>query len=394
MSKGTILYVGGFELPDKNAAAHRVLSNGKIIRELGYKVVFIDVDKELKYGSDVRNTKHIIQEFECWSIPYPSTKVQWINYLSNIDTSIEVLNQYEDVKVIIAYNYPAIPLWRLKNYCARNSIKIVADCTEWYSTKGQSIIFKFIKGIDSLLRMRVIQKRLDGLIVISSYLKNYYHRSTNVVRVPPLIDISEEKWNTTVSEFDSDKLNLVYAGSPGKTKDKLKFFIESLYEFKEVSNFSLNIIGITKEQYIDVFKELEPKLNQLGEKIVFHGRLSHVDSLKFVMMSDFSVFFRDDTRTTKAGFPTKFVESISCGTPVITTRTSDLERYILEGENGFFIDIKDKKNVLLLLSKVFDMKKEDINRMKKKCIESNIFYFRNYNNKIRQFLHVIQSNSE
>ena len=23
MSKGTILYVGGFELPDKNAAAHR-----------------------------------------------------------------------------------------------------------------------------------------------------------------------------------------------------------------------------------------------------------------------------------------------------------------------------------------------------------------------------------
>ena len=31
MEKGTILYIGGFELPDKNAAAHRVLSNGKIL---------------------------------------------------------------------------------------------------------------------------------------------------------------------------------------------------------------------------------------------------------------------------------------------------------------------------------------------------------------------------
>ena len=25
--KGTVLYVGGFELPDKNAAAHRVVNN-------------------------------------------------------------------------------------------------------------------------------------------------------------------------------------------------------------------------------------------------------------------------------------------------------------------------------------------------------------------------------
>ncbi len=57
MSKGTILYVGGFELPDKNAAAHRVLSNGKIFRELGYNVVFIDVDKSLQYESDILTTK-------------------------------------------------------------------------------------------------------------------------------------------------------------------------------------------------------------------------------------------------------------------------------------------------------------------------------------------------
>ena len=67
MSKGTILYVGGFELPDKNAAAHRVLSNGKILRDLGYKVVFIDVDKRIQYENDILNTKRILKGFECWS---------------------------------------------------------------------------------------------------------------------------------------------------------------------------------------------------------------------------------------------------------------------------------------------------------------------------------------
>ena len=37
-----IIYIGGFELPDKNAAAHRVLGNAKILRELGYKVILIE----------------------------------------------------------------------------------------------------------------------------------------------------------------------------------------------------------------------------------------------------------------------------------------------------------------------------------------------------------------
>ena len=66
MSKGTILYVGGFELPDKNAAAHRVLSNGKAIRELGYDVVFVDIDKTLRFDEDISTTYRNIQGFDCW----------------------------------------------------------------------------------------------------------------------------------------------------------------------------------------------------------------------------------------------------------------------------------------------------------------------------------------
>lgn len=52
----TILYVGGFELPDKNAAAHRVLNNARLLRELGYEVVFCGVDREIskKETSEVK----------------------------------------------------------------------------------------------------------------------------------------------------------------------------------------------------------------------------------------------------------------------------------------------------------------------------------------------------
>ena len=35
--KGTVLYIGGFELPDKNAAAQRVVGIAKSLRDLAIR---------------------------------------------------------------------------------------------------------------------------------------------------------------------------------------------------------------------------------------------------------------------------------------------------------------------------------------------------------------------
>ena len=40
-----ILYLGNFELPDKNAAAHRVLGIAKALREGGNEVYFTGISK-------------------------------------------------------------------------------------------------------------------------------------------------------------------------------------------------------------------------------------------------------------------------------------------------------------------------------------------------------------
>ena len=66
----TILYIGGFELPDKNAAAHRVVANGKALRELGYSVVFFDSNREC---NKFKNRLSPIQEF---GGSYYSTAIQ------------------------------------------------------------------------------------------------------------------------------------------------------------------------------------------------------------------------------------------------------------------------------------------------------------------------------
>ena len=59
--------------------------------------------------------------------------------------------------------------------------------------------------------------------------------------------------------------------------------------------------------------------------------------------------------------------------PVITTKTSDLPKYIIEGKNGFFIDYNkgkiDKGKFLRILS----MPESEIRKMKDYCINDDTF---------------------
>lgn len=381
MAKGTILYIGGFELPDKNAAAHRVLSNGKIFRELGYNVIFIGVDKTLSFNSDISATKQEIQGFECWSIPYPNSKVAWYKYLTNIKFMKLMNKMYIDLKVVIAYNYPSIALIKLIKYCSNNNIRIIGDCTEWYSTKGSNMIFKIIKGLDSFFRMRIVQKKMDGIIVISKYLEEYYKKTIEVLRIPPLVDISEEKWKVgnkqnQMHEINSDSIKLVYSGNPGRNKDKLNYLIETLFKSVVYKDYLLRIIGITKEQYLNDYPEHIKIIDLLGDKIIFLGKISHNRSIEYIKESDFSIFIREVDKLSKAGFPTKFVESISCGVPVITTLTSDLNDYLIENRNGFIIN--DPKLFITEFKNILETDRDVIDQMKIYCIKNNPFHYSYY----------------
>lgn len=393
MSKGTILYVGGFELPDKNAAAHRVLSIGKIFKALDYRVVYIDVDRSLNHDSDFIDTKKDVQGFDCWSVSYPKKPFEWIKYLSNIDYLNEIEDLYKDVKLIIAYNYPAMALNNLRRYCAYKNIKIMSDCTEWYSTKGSNILFKIVKGLDSFIRMRIIQKKLDGMIVISKYLEEYYSKIKNVVRIPPLVDVYERKWSIDDQKLDETfgrNMCFLYSGSPGKNKDKIDTLIDALYRLREFDNYQMLIVGLSEVQFTNVYPKFKDKIEVLGGRIKFLGRVSHIDSIKELKKADYSVFIRERTRLTMAGFPTKFVESISCSTPVITTNSSDLKDFFEKTFCGYLIE--DSSVNELEKSLRFILENDRPGRKNSYKIDNEAFHYKRYIGKIEEVLNKLLKN--
>ena len=247
-------------------------------------------------------------------------------------------------------------------------------------------LHKIATDVDSFIRMRIAQKKCDGIIAISSCLNNYYKKYSVCVTLPPIIDRNNPKWESRPRTDNRTDRRLCYIGSPGARmgKDRLNVIIEALFQCG-CRNLSLEIAGITRENYEKFFPAHHEMLEKLiGEdRLCFHGRLEHKAALELLKTADFSIFYREDNRMTRAGFPTKFVESISCGVPVITTETSDLKKYLRDGRNGLVIPAPaGQSQIMATLKEASEMELPP-------PVDKEIFTVENYQKEMLQFLHEV-----
>lgn len=392
MSKGTIIYIGGFELPDRNAAAHRVLANGKILRELGYEVVFVGIDRARSVGTEL--LRHDFFGFECWSVPYPAGGGAWLKYILGLASILKLLQKDRPAKVVgvICYNYPAVAQVRIKLLCRRVDMKMIADATEWYDASAGSLAHRIIKFFDTSLRMHIVHRLADGVITTSKYLTAFYGRRGKVtVELPTLFDA--DKFQLPPARKDLSRKNFIYVGSPfeadrvNKTrsnlKERLDVCIEVFYQiYLAGGNFTFEIYGVTVDDYLRVFPEHAAILQEMAKCTTFKGRQPNQLVLKRVAESDFSIFFRDETRVTLAGFPSKLAESLSCGTPVISNKMVSLERYAQN--ESLFLTARGEE--LALVKKVMTFSSAEINAIKQRTYRSRVFDYRNYIGKVSVFM--------
>ena len=228
--------------------------------------------------------------------------------------------------------------------------------------------------------MKVVHKKIDGIIAISRFLYNYYN-NINRILAPPLVDISNPKWNRSREIIANENLTLVYAGSPGNGgKDRLDLIISSVIKVK--AKITLKLVGLTKEQYENSFGVIPDNT----QNIIFLGRVPHTIAIKEIQDSDFQIFLREKNITTNAGFPTKFAESIANGTPVLTNLSSNISDYLIDGKNGYIVKSLNDTDIYDTIRKVSSLPKETIIKMKHNCIEDTQFDYKSYLNKFRIFL--------
>lgn len=374
----TVFYVGNFSAPKFNAAGKRVYGNSKILYELGYKVICIG------NGTDSKS------EYDNITFYSIEKNVNFIKVFKNIKKIIEVEKESNECTIIL-YGSLSVSLlsYLLLMYSKKNKYKILSDCPDWLNNKSNNILFNIIKKIDYEFEKRIINKKVDGVILISDYLKKYYNKQRTVV-IPPLNLFNENKINKRVNK----KTKFIYAGipfrlnqkniSPSQMKDRLDLIIELFSSvYKVDNNFELDIYGITEEQYLYAVSAHSEIINK---NIKFYGLIENDKVVKNIEKADFTILLRDKTKETMSGFSTKIAESLSLFTPVITNDTSDINKYIKNGENGFILDISNKDLCVKKLLEILNLNEKKLVEMREYCKDNQCFYYRNYIDKMKKII--------
>ena len=375
-----VVYVGPFYYPDGGAAARRILGNVQTLQVLGYVVTVASGQMdEVNHQADTVNDVEVVSLNER-TAEYMPRLLKHMAYLTMGKKTIAWLDSLETKPVaVILYSGYSPYLIHLLLWSRRNNVRLIFDAVEWYDP-GSILGWASPYQLNIEFAMRCLLPRLHGVISISDYLNAYYLKKNSLsVNVPPTLDVLNTECR--VDEVNCQRtLELVYSGSPGR-KDLLNNILEAVFILNaEGTRVHITVAGVSESEGL-LYSSVRARLNTVfSECITFIGLVSHQSSLALLRAADFSVLLRNDARYSRAGFPTKFVESMASGTPVIANITSDLHRHLHEAKTGFICNGPSPEDLVDSVKRALAQSNGERLDMRSRCrkLAEECFDFRKY----------------
>lgn len=352
-----VLMVVPNDFPNGDAGAVRDDAFAQIYKELGYEVYLVGKSTISKSGQ--YNGTDYVSIYKKVPGLFGQVERFLFEYKEYQKTVGELISKYGSPSLIHINSIPEKMINYLINLAEICNIPIVHDSVEWYSA------CEFAWG--KLDKAYILKDRLNRKVIrqpvrvysISSYLDEYFkQRGLKSCRIPVIMDVMG---TITGNQNASDKVRLIYAGSPAK-KDYLREMalgIEMLSE-AEKEKIEFNIFGATEEQVKSI-----TNLNKLSSCIKAHGRVPHQTVQEELLKSDFSVLLRPaEERYAHAGFPTKSVEAMSHGVAMLCNLSSDLEMYLRNFKNSVIVEGYTPELFAVAVKKVLSLNRKQINEIK------------------------------
>jgi glycosyltransferase involved in cell wall biosynthesis len=326
-----VAYVGPFGFPEGGAAARRIVGMARTFDSAGFDVV---VASGQAAAADALGRQDGIAgialgERDAEHLPRPLRRLRY--GLMGRRTCRWLESRTVKPDLVVLYSGYSPYLLRVGRWCRRNGIPFVFDAVEWYSPGSwfEGATSPYYWNIE--FAMRALVPRTDGVIAISTWLERYYQeKGIPVVRVPPTLDV--QSLEPRLEGVAGKPLRLCYAGTPG-AKDDLDSVAGAVLALDPSGeSVVLDIAGVGPDGVSAL-----PSVRRAGATppaLRAHGYVDHASALALVRSADFSVLLRPPGKVAQAGFPTKFVESLAVGTPVIANLTSDLALHLREGVTG------------------------------------------------------------
>jgi glycosyltransferase involved in cell wall biosynthesis len=385
-----VAVVGPFLFPWGQPGSRRVCGIARSLADAGYRVIVGSGGTEPATLSDLNEGEHpgSISHVGLGELPPSETSaldksLQIFVYLGK-KTVAWLEAQTSKPSHVISYGGNAQYMYQLSAWCRRNKVPLIVDVVEWYDGTHMSGGRFGPFHISAEVAFHYFYPKSDGIIAISSYLVNHFRQhKSSVICIPPTLDVNEVQISPNAQPSEVLPISLVYAGSPGK-KDLLANVIHGMNQIDpQGQHFRLKVVGPSEAQVKSLLK-----LDALPAFVHVLGRVPQTEISSILQQADFSVLLREPLRFAQAGFPTKFVESMSNGTPVIANITSDLGNYLHDGIEGFIARDHSPEAFAEVLKRVMQSNPSERKNMRvaaRKQAEKS-FDFRNYVNPIKHFL--------
>lgn len=384
----TVIYVGPFSFPSGGAAARRILGVAKSMQASGFEVK-VACGQMSKSGQ----CSEWFEGIEVFSLDERTAEhlpraLKHLAYLTMGRKTIAWLNSLErKPHTVVLYSGYSPYLFHLLPWARRHGVRLVFDAVEWYDP-GSLMGWLSPYQLNIELAMRSLLPRTGRVISISDYLHRYYlKRGCESVVMPPTLDVSSIPVRTQGRDTQRP-LELVYAGSPGR-KDLLNNILEAVLRLRRRGyDLHLSVAGIRAEDAKRYAAVRSRPAAEVSAGVAFKGILNHDASMSLVRQADFSLLLRHEARYSRAGFPTKFVESMTVGTPVIANLTSDLHRYLKEADTGFICIGPAPEDLEMALIRALAITSEQHTTMRERCrtVAAESFDYRAFVMSLSQFL--------
>lgn len=380
-TKNKIVYIGDFDMINNNVQSHLVRSNGRMLEELGYKVFYIGVNRK-------RTSFNSICDYEkgCYHVPNTLSIKGAFNYYKVKKCVFEIidsLNVLDEIYAVISYQSPTFSIFLkdIVNWCRRNNVTYLVNSADIPVFESANILRNIIMKKNWNYLHRINKKYADGIIAVSRYIQDFYHKEGRPsIIIPPILDSDKQ---IIVKEKHSNTVNLVYAGTPfvvtnkkvpfKAMKDRLDVIILMIWRAVQKGCLvRLDIFGITESDYLLGVPEHKDIIHELNENVAFHGKIDHDSVLQYIANADATINFRDYSVMNVAGLSTKIIESISVGTPVIINDIGDTFLYIKDNLTGFRLDNNIEESTKKIIDTI-NVLKTNRSFFKNNCLKMNPF---------------------
>lgn len=384
-----VIYIGeNIGTPDTAMFIH-CQNVARIFKDIGYNVLFVSI------GEKGQDNPHIYGENKYYySIRRHSKGIS--RKLEHITEELSGNQFYKVFLQVAEENHPDLILYygysieeKLLKYAHIKGVPFLVERVDWFEQSDHNKFFyKYIVQRKVDYSYSCLDLQADGIIAISDYLEKYFtSKQMKVVRIPPVFDTNTEM----ITEYKAENpISIVYCGSAGNKKDYYMPVVDALlFLNREELRYTLQIIGIPSDK---ISSKYDMKvLQKYG--IFVYGKIGNEQARKIIHESDFSVLFRDPKRYAKAGFSTKFAESMVLGVPVICNSVGGADTVITNGVNGIVIDSRDKERIINILSEILTYDENHINQIKNQALDfaNSFFNYFGYVDKLRAFIADITS---